>query len=181
MTRQPDEPDGQGSRRSEVSYSKHVRLTEFGRAKIEAWARANRLNFSAAIETLALMGLEDCRADYAIPALRATALQGIRLSFNRLARLLSDIAIDAAVARIMSEGVMLQQIRELAEARPEDFEAVMRVSRNSDSQTDVRIRRFHGDLKAHVEQQAIQRLRRSVSRVDELFADGDDDDEVAVP
>ena len=109
------------ARRPETTYSKHVRLTEFGRAKIEAWAQANEINFSAAIETLALMGLDDERSLYVIPALRATTLQGIRLSFNRLARLLSDIAIEAAVTRTMSEGIMLQMVRELAGASPDDF------------------------------------------------------------
>ena len=63
-------------RRPETTHSKHIRLTEFGREKIETWAEANGINFSAAIETLALMGLDDSRADYAIPALRATTLQG---------------------------------------------------------------------------------------------------------
>ena len=37
----------------------------------------------ATIETLALMGLDDERGSYAIPALRATTLQGIRLSAIR--------------------------------------------------------------------------------------------------
>jgi hypothetical protein len=169
MTHQPDGSDGKRGRRPETTYSKHVRLTEFGREKIEAWAQANGINFSAAIETLALMGLQDERSSFIVPALRATALQGIRLSFNRLARLLSDIAIEAAVSRTMSEGIMLQLIRELAVAHPDDFEAVMRVRRDGRSQGDARIRQFHDDLKARVEQEAVRRLKRSMSRVDELL------------
>ncbi|MGH2535823.1 MAG: hypothetical protein ACRDHL_00340, partial [Candidatus Promineifilaceae bacterium] len=165
------------ARRPETTYSKHVRLTEFGREKIEAWAQANGLNFSAAIETLALMGLEDERSLYAIPALRAITLQGIRLSFNRLARLLSDIAIEAAVSRTMSEGIMLQLVRELAAESPDDFETLLRVRRDGRSPTDARIRHFHDDLKARVEQEAIRRLKRSLSRVDELFGG----DEEAIP
>ena len=45
----------------------------------------------------------------------------------------------------------------------------MRVRRDSRSQGDVRIRQFHDDLKGRVEQEAIRRLRRTTSRVDELF------------
>ena len=175
MTNHPDEPVVKRGRRPETTHSKHVRLTEFGREKIEAWAQANKINFSAAIETLALMGLDDTRADYAIPALRATTLQGIRLSFNRLARLLSDIAIEAAVSRTMSEGIMLQLVRELAATHPDDFEAVMRVRRDGRSQSDARIRQFHDDLKERVEQEAIRRLKRPMSRVDELF-NGDEEE-----
>ena len=176
MSEQQGAPFSRRARRLETTYSKHVRLTEFGREKIEAWAEDNTINFSAAIETLALMGLDDSRADYAIPALRATTLQGIRLSFNRLARLLSDIAIESAVSRTMSEGIMLQLIRELAADHPDDFEAVMRVRRDNRTQTDTRIRQFHDELKARVQQEAIRRLKRPISRVEELF--GDDEEAV---
>jgi hypothetical protein len=163
-------PDDARARRPDKTYSKHIMLTEFGREKIETWAQANGLNFSAAIETLALMGLDDERSSYAIPALRATTLQGIRLSFNRIARLLSDIAIEAAASRTMSEAIMLQLIRELAVEHPDDFTAMMRISRDGRDQAHNRIRAFHEDIKSNVEQEAIRRLKKSVSRVQELFA-----------
>jgi hypothetical protein len=164
-----DAPAEARARRPDKTYSKHVMLTEFGREKIEAWAQANGLNFSAAIETLALMGLDDERSSYAIPALRATTLQGIRLSFNRIARLLSDIAIEAAASRAISEGVMLQLIRALAVEHPDDFTAMMRVSRDGRDQLHGRIRAFHDDIKTNAEQEAIRRLKKPVSRVQELF------------
>ena len=170
-------PDNARARRPDKTYSKHIMLTEFGREKIEAWAQANGLNFSAAIETLALMGLDDERSSYAIPALRATTLQGIRLSFNRIARLLSDIAIEAAASRTMSEGIMLQLIRELAAEHPDDFTAMMRISRDGRDQAHSRIRAFHEDIKSNVEQEAVRRLKKSVSRVQELFA-GDEEEEM---
>lgn len=166
-------PDSARTRRPDKTYSKHIMLTEFGRKKIEAWAQANGVNFSAAIETLALLGLDDERSSYAIPALRATTLQGIRLAFNRLARLLSDIAIEAAASRTMTEGIMLQLIRELATEHPDDFTAMMRISRDGRNRVHARIRTFHEDIKTTVEQEAISRLKRPVSRVQELFADED--------
>jgi len=172
-----DPLDDVRARRPDKTYSKHVMLTEFGREKIEAWAQANGLNFSAAIETLALMGLDDERSSYAIPALRATTLQGIRLSFNRIARLLSDIAIEAAASRTMSEGIMLQLIRELAAEHPDDFTAMMRISRDGRDQAHSQIRAFHEDIKTNVEQEAVRRLKKSVSRVQELFA-GDEEEQM---
>lgn len=162
--------DDTRARRPDKTYSKHIMLTEFGREKIEAWAQANSLNFSAAIETLALMGLDDERSSYAIPALRATTLQGIRLSFNRIARLLSDIAIESAMARTMAEGIMLQLVREQAAERPDDFETIMRVVRDGRDPLHTRIRRFHDDIKTTVEQAAIRRLKKPISLVQELFA-----------
>ncbi|MFQ5401791.1 MAG: hypothetical protein ACE5E7_19610 [Anaerolineae bacterium] len=163
-------PDDKRARRPDKTYSKHIMLTEFGREKIEAWAEKHGLNFSAAIETLALMGLDDERSSYAIPALRATTLQGIRLAFNRIARLLSDIAIESAASRTMSEAVMLQLIRELAVEHPDDFQSRMFISRDGRNSAHARIRAYHEDIKTTVEQKAIRRLKQSVSRVQVLFA-----------
>jgi hypothetical protein len=161
-------------KRLETTQPKTVCLTGPGQAKIQAWADANDLNFSAAIETLALLGLDDERSDHIIPALRATTLQGIRLAFNRLARLLSDMAMEAAMARAMSEGVMLQLIREVAADHPDDFEAVMSVRRDSKRTADVRIRRFHEVIKASMKEEAIQRLRNPVVRAQEVLGEEED-------
>ncbi len=179
MTDQLSPPlsDDKRARRPDKTYSKHIMLTEFGRKKIEAWASKNHLNFSASIETLALMGLDDERSSYAIPALRATTLQGIRLSFNRIARLLSDIAIESAASRTMSEAMMLQIIREMAEGHPDDFKDKMIISRNGHNPLHAHIRDHHEEIKTVVEQAAIRRLSKSVSRVQELFA-GDEEEQM---
>lgn len=165
------------ARRSDKTYSKHIMLTEFGREKIEAWAEANGINFSAAIETLALLGLDDERSSYAIPALRATTLQGIRLSFNRIARLLSDIAVESAVARTMSEGIMLQLVRQQAAAFPDDFENRMRVSRDGRFPLDTRIRTHLADITSHIELAAIKRIKRPVAQVENLLVADEEDAE----
>lgn len=169
-------PDDKRTRRPDKTYSKHIMLTGLGWEKIEAWAKKNKLNFSASIETLALMGLDDERSSYIIPALRATTVQGIRLSFNRIARLLSDIAIESAASRTMSEAIMLQMIRELADEYPDDFKDKSRISRDGRNLFHARIRAYHEDIKASVEQDAIRRLKKSTSRVEELFA-GDEGEE----
>jgi hypothetical protein len=70
----------------------------------------------------------------------------------------------------MSEGIMLQLIRELAAEHPDDFTAMMRISRDGQDHAHTRIRAFHEDIKSNVEQDAIRRLKKSVSRVQELFA-----------
>ncbi len=156
-------------RRADKTHPKTIYLTPLGRSQIEAWAQANQLNFSAAMETLALLGLNDERHLHLIPALRAVTLQGIQLAFNRLARLLSTIAIDSAVSRSMSEGIMLQLIRELSEVRPDDFEAVMRIPRDSRRQSDTRIRQFHDGIKEGLTQNALQRLRQPLKAFENLL------------
>jgi hypothetical protein len=171
-----DHSDDVRTRRPDKTYSKHIKLTEFGREKIEAWAKTNGLNFSAAIETLALMGLEDQRSSYAIPALRATTLQGIRLAFNRIARLLSAIAVEAAASRTMSEGIMLQLIREMATDYPDGFMAMMRISRDGRDQVHSRIRTFHEDIENSIEAESIRRLKKPVLQMQALFNEEEDAD-----
>ena len=156
-------------RRGDKTLPKTVYLTPLGRAQIEAWANENQVNFSAAIETLALFGLGNNDNLHIIPALRAVTLQGIQLAFNRLARLLSIIAIDSAVNRSMAEGIMLQLIRELAEARPDDFETLMRVPRDSRLQRDIRIRQFHDNIKEGLEKGAVRRIREPLEAFDDLL------------
>ena len=170
------------NRRLSVTRPKCITLTEPGREQIQAYAEEQGLNFSAAIETLALRGLEDEGMYYLVPALRAVTLQGVRLAFNRMASLLSDIAIEAAAARTMSDAVMLQFIRELAAAYPDDFIERMVVQRGGGRNTaDGRIRAFHDEVKAGVEEEAVRRLKKAVGRVEavlgekeETHDDGDD-------
>jgi hypothetical protein len=158
------------AKRLQSTKRKSVRLTPQGLTRIDTWAKANELNFSAAIETLALIGLEKESVDYIIPALRTTTLQALQLSFNRLARLLSDIAVESAVARTTSEGILLQLLREVAAAHPDDFEDVVNVRRDGSRDIDARIRRLHKDIKAGMEAASVVRLRDAVSQVEELLA-----------
>ena len=158
--------------RSQTTFSKHIKLSEFGRNAIQTWADANGFNFSESIELLALRGLEDKHA-YAISALRITTTQGLKLVFNRFASLLSDIAIESATTRTMVDGIMLQLIRDTAHSLPDEFETAMRVRRGGQSGLDKRIRTFHDAIKQNAEQDAIRRMRNAVQRVEALFHEED--------
>lgn len=167
------------NRRLSMTRPKCITLTEPGRERIQAYAEEQGLNFSAAIETLALRGLEDEGMYFLVPALRAVTLQGVRLALNRLAGLLSDIAVEAAAARTMSDAVMLQLIREMAEAYPDDFIERMVVQRGAArNSVDGRVRAFHANIKAGVEEEAVRRLKKAVGRVEAVLGEKEaaDDD-----
>ena len=150
------------NRRADATSKKSVYLTPRGRSAIEGWAQQNKLNFSAAIETLALLGLDKGASDFIVPALRDVTLQGIKLATNRFAHLLSRIEANSVLNRMMLEAVLLQLIRELADEHPDDFEAIMRVPRDSQRQRDLRIRRFHSEIKRNLSQAIAERLRQSL-------------------
>jgi hypothetical protein len=109
---------------------------------------------------------------YLVPALRAVTLQGVRLAFNRMASLLSDIAIESAAARTMSDAVMLQLIREMATAYPDDFIERMVVRRGGGRDSvEGRMRAFHDEVKAGVEEEAVRRLKKAVGRVEAVLGE----------
>lgn len=180
-----DRVTGNGkNRRLSATRPKSITLTDPGREKIQAFADEQGLNFSAAIETLALRGLDDGEMHYLVPALRAVTLQGVRLAFNRMASLLSDIAVEAAAARTMSDAVMLQLIRETAVAYPDDFKDRMVVLPGAGrNRMNGRIRAFHDDVKADVEEEAVRRLQKAVGRVEAVLGEkevtNDDDNDSA--
>jgi len=160
------------NRRLSVTRPKCITLTEPGRERIKAYAEEQGLNFSAAIETLALRGLEDEGMYYLVPALRAVTLQGVQLALNRLAGLLSDIAVEAAAARTMSDAVMLQLIRTMAVSYPDDFMERMIVPRGAaQTSVDGRVRAFHDIVKAGVEEEAVRRLKQAVGRVEAVLGE----------
>lgn len=152
--------DASVRRRSDTPLKKTVYLTPSGRDQIAAWAAANGVNFSTAIETLALIGLADSRSDYTIPALRDVTRQAIGLAVNRFVELLSDIRDNTSASQVLLEGLLLQTIRAVAVAHPDDFEIRMRVPRDSRRPLDQRIRRLHAEVIAAMTQEAAHRRRR---------------------
>lgn len=169
MTHQPNQHGAHAvgdtaERRAAQTHRKTVYLTDHGRDRIQAWADAHGVNFSAACETLALLGCDDERADHIIPALRAVTRQTLAATHDRQTRLLIDLAVDAAAARKMAESVMLQQIRRQALETPNDFEALMHVSRDSRRVLDGRIRTLHAALKAAIAAEAGQQVKARLLR-----------------
>ena len=93
----------------EHTKSKLIKLTPQGKEKIKAWADKQGLNFSAAIETLALLALEEMgeRTDWQVATLRGHVLHIFRTSFNRFDKLLSTIVYDVRYCKLMLEKIAL--------------------------------------------------------------------------
>ena len=82
--------------------AKHVYLSEEGRAAVQAWADREGVSFSAAIETLARLGLQEDPRDAWSPALTAKIIGAVRADLGRYRGLLAATALDAAVAMRMA-------------------------------------------------------------------------------
>ncbi len=101
---------------------KHVRLTHEGQAAVQAWADRRGISFSAALESLARLGLGQATEDALAPALVSVVRVEVQRQIHRLASLLASNAIEAGVSARLS-GAALRALR------PKDYDAIKRAAR----------------------------------------------------
>jgi hypothetical protein len=101
---------------------KHIRLTHEGQAAVQAWADQRGISFSAAVETLARVGLGQSIDEAIAPALVSVVRHEVQRQMHRLASLMAANAIEAGVNARLS-GAILRGLR------PKDYEAIKRAAR----------------------------------------------------
>ena len=99
-----------------------VRVTQDGREEVRAWAEAHGVSFSAALESLARLGLGQSVEEALAPALVSVVRVEVQRQLHRLAALIAANAIEAGMAARMS-GASLRALR------PLDYEAIKRAAR----------------------------------------------------
>src|SRR3984893_8511643 len=101
---------------------KHIRLTRGGQEAIQSWADGRGISFSAALESLARIGLGQPIDEALAPALVSIVRVEIQRQMHRLASLLAANAIEAGVSARLS-GAALRALR------PKDYDAIKRAAR----------------------------------------------------
>lgn len=100
---------------------KSVWLTDEARNAIQAWADLNQTSFSAAIETLARLGLGE-RVDKAIaPMLTSVIRRTLRSQMEHLSQLMARTAINSDMVTSVARAVLRLAIQDRAQTRPADF------------------------------------------------------------
>jgi hypothetical protein len=107
---------------------KTVWLSDDGRARVQAWADAQGISFSAAIETLARLGLGQAPQEAVAPALVSVVRREVQQQFHRVAALYAATAIEAGVASRLS-GAALRTLR------PGEYEKIKQAARLDAVQT----------------------------------------------
>lgn len=133
--------------RSGFTRKKTITLTDDGRDQIQAFAAAHDMTFSAAIETLALVGLEADLTTLLVPLINSSVSMGMQRQFNRMAKLGLLAAAEAAMAHDLTTMLLLQQIRQEAAKHPQDFEEIMQVGQGDRTTQDGRIRAVYQDMR----------------------------------
>ena len=107
---------------------KRVWLSDEGRAAVQAWADEHGVSFSAAIESLARIGLGQAPTDAIAPALVSTVRREIQQQLHRLASLYAATAIEAGIASRLA-GATLRQLR------PGEYDKIKQAARLDAVQT----------------------------------------------
>lgn len=148
---------------------KTITLTSEGIAQIEAWAERHGLYFSVAIESLAMMGLQQETAE-ALPRMVSNLLERIvNRQFNRFAKLLSLAAITAEEANWKTDVLLLQHIWREARLDPERFVENMAVSADARVEPAATARRLRDELREEAHEAAVQRLKKPLAAGDVLL------------
>jgi hypothetical protein len=136
---------------------KMITLTHEGREQIQQFADAHGMNFSATIETLALIGMQADLTALLIPLLREVVDKAIQRNFNRIAKLSLIGAAEASMAHDLVTMMLMQLIRLEAYNNPENFEDRLMVSFEPEDLLDGRIRKAYADMRggARTRQQRI--------------------------
>lgn len=145
-----------------VTRRTHVSVTHVAYEQIQAWADKQGVSFSAAIESLALMGLGQETAELLPLLIRGLMERLLAQQFNRFAKLLSLAALSAEEVNNKIDTMLLSLIRQEAAADPTRFVTNMIVSSDPKNQTAVQIRQLRDEMKRNAQAAALKRLKRQL-------------------
>lgn len=154
---------------------KMVSLTHEGRKQIQKFADAHDMSFSAAIETMALIGMKADLTDLLIPLLKEITDKALQRNFNRMAKLGMIAAFESSLAHDLIRMILLQLIRQEAVRFPADFEDRMAVSYGSEEEPDNRIRALYEEMRELASRRAQRIMRTPVEELSRIW-EGDSAD-----
>jgi hypothetical protein len=126
---------------------KNLTLTQVGHDHIETYAESHNMTFSAAIETLALIGMEADLSALLIPLIDNSIEKVCQRHFNRLTKMTLLAAAEASLAHDIATMLLLQIVRQEAVQYPQDFEERLPVSFDPEDQLDFRIREIYNQMR----------------------------------
>jgi hypothetical protein len=166
-----DNPSLSTSRKDRYGVTRrtHVSVTYMAYDQIQAWAVEQGVSFSAAIESLALMGLGQETAEMLPLLIRGLMERLLTQQFNRFAKLLSLAALSAEETNVKVDTLLLNLIRQEAAADPARFVANMIVSSDPQNQTAVQIRKLRDDMKHNAQAASLKRLKGKLPPDEQLI------------
>lgn len=152
-----------GKVKSPSKVKKNVSLTPETIEKIKRFSEQHEVSFSAAIEGLALIGLDDDMATSVLPILTSSLFRVINRSFNRMAKLSAMSAIEAGAALEVSNAVLLQIMRSQYDRYGAEFEEKTRVPKRHP------IRKVRNQVSSVARYRSVRRLKSPLAEINEII------------
>lgn len=144
---------------------KHISLTPESVRAVETYARQQEISFSAALESLALLGLGNRSAE-TLPRLLSELLdKTLNRYLGRCNRLSTQAVMAAEEANTKADFLVLQTLWREARQDPTGFEEKLGVSLNPADQPDGRVRQLQQQVKELAQAAAVERLRQDAASV----------------
>jgi hypothetical protein len=175
-----EQPNPSRKARYGITRRTHISVTHPAYDLIQAWAETHGLSFSAALESLALIGLGQETAEQ-LPLLISSLLDRLLArQFNRFAKLLSLAVLSSEETNVKVDTLLLNLIRQEALADPAQFVQNMSVSTDPHDQTSLQIRQLREGMKSHAQAAALKRLKQPLPPSERLSTasqkDSDEDE-----
>ncbi|MCP5099164.1 MAG: hypothetical protein GY943_26720 [Chloroflexi bacterium] len=162
-----------------VTRRTHISVTHTAYDQIQTWADEQGISFSAAMESLALIGLGQDTA-VQLPLLINSLLERlVKGQFNRFAKLLSLAVLSSEEANVKADMMLLNLIRQEAQADPSQFVQSMSVSTDPQNQQAMQIRKLREGMQRHAQEAALKRLKRPLAPRERITSPTADDVEDA--
>ncbi|NJO82339.1 MAG: hypothetical protein HC828_05670 [Blastochloris sp.] len=102
-------------KRRKHTMEKEIRLTHGAYDAITAYATRNNLSFSAAIETLARLGMDQPLSEAVAPAVVSTVRSEIARHYDRIIRLVIYGLIETGVTQRLTGAILYARYKELGQ------------------------------------------------------------------
>jgi hypothetical protein len=153
---------------------KNICINDDARAAIQAWADQNGTTFSAAIETLALLGLGQSPATAMLAMVVSVVRRAVHGQMDRYGKLAAIAAIQSGMAANVSRASLRLAVQNRARARPQDFADTIFVS-NDDDPAEEAYRRICRNARLDVAQRLRDPMEALLTAPGSSSDDGDED------
>ena len=154
-------------------HRKQIRLSQYTIDMVAEFGRRHGLNFGQAIERLALVGLQDTKAD-GMATLLADVVEGaMARSFNRFAKLIACAGLEAGAAKEAAQQVVFLHLLRLAEEA--ETPAALRPRLGVDPETPLgkEVVAIYRQRKQRFRHRAVRTLKQPVAGLDDILAEAE--------
>ena len=157
-------------RRRDEAYKvkKHISLIPESRDKIAAWAEEQGMSFSAAIEGLALVGMENEMANGLLVLINDSVNRTFLRNMNRFAKLIVFAGLEAGAAKEAAQHSYLLQLLMRQESLPDPHKLAEALQIETDSPAGKELLRLYLQREKRFRWRAVKAMKKPIVELQDL-------------